>query len=104
MEIRAAMLKAADQIERAPDSFDFHSSNIPNDKSCGTPGCALGWVAAFRFGQNDTAFWRERSFDLVVDCTAWTFYSRMDDFDADWAVDAARCAAALRAYADKYHA
>ena len=43
MNIRQALLKAADSIEQHPKLFSFHSCELPNE--CGTPGCALGWLA-----------------------------------------------------------
>ena len=44
MNIRTAILKAADSIEQNPHLFSFKSLAIPN-KDCGTPGCAIGWIA-----------------------------------------------------------
>jgi hypothetical protein len=40
-EIRAAILKAADTIERDGDLWNFGEVLVPD---CGTPGCALGWI------------------------------------------------------------
>lgn len=44
MDIRTAILKAADHIERNPETYSFHSNDKPD---CGTPGCMLGWVGVF---------------------------------------------------------
>jgi hypothetical protein len=105
LDIRAAFLAAADHIERHPDQFDFMSCAKP---VCGTPGCALGWVGSFLGVEPDP----ERLFsypeDVAIACGvsnfAAQFYNRMDKLgDFDWSGNAAECANALRAYADKYH-
>lgn len=44
MNIRTAILSAADSIEKHPKLFDFDTMGIP-DSDFGTPGCALGWIA-----------------------------------------------------------
>lgn len=44
---RAIVLQAADQIESTPHRYLFSSSCIPSPRSCGTPACALGWIAHF---------------------------------------------------------
>ncbi len=105
MSIREAMLKAADQIEQHPETFDFYSSNIPG---CGTPGCALGWTAAFRFGLSEgvdffsgfDSLGRAVGFDNGSD-----FYDQMNDIagSSDWTDEATLCASVMRQYADKYH-
>lgn len=47
MEIRQAILMAADHIERYPHEFNFMASGRPDRPNCGTPGCALGWISTF---------------------------------------------------------
>lgn len=46
MNIRQAILKAADHIEQNPDHFRYVSNDRP-DAGCGTPGCMLGWIGIF---------------------------------------------------------
>lgn len=44
VDIRQAILNAADLIEKSPDRYDFYSNDKPG---CGTPGCMLGWIGHF---------------------------------------------------------
>ena len=46
MNLRNAILQAADTIEQNPSLFEFTSVQRP-DPECGTPACALGWIAAY---------------------------------------------------------
>jgi hypothetical protein len=121
MNIRSAILAAADHIERYPGEFDFSSVVIPG-LGCGTPGCALGWISAFagykerRYGFCEIA---GKELGLAPEplpdmnpehgSSTYTFYNRMDALDGGRAVSTWRdfpdvCAATLRKYADKYHA
>ena len=43
---RKAVLLAAEQIEREPESYEFLASSKPNPK-CGSPGCVLGWIGYY---------------------------------------------------------
>lgn len=106
-DIRTAILKAADHIEANPGSFDYSSLKVPD---CGTPGCALGWIAVFRGHSARTHTGLRACFALEGDpagVKSRVFYQRMDRlsdrFKSKWREDAAICAHALRAYADKYH-
>lgn len=110
MDIRTAMYKAADSIEMNPDLFNYGSCGRP-DPSCGTPGCALGWIgfhSGVKFiedGKRNGRFVKglDDVADLVVpDRDACTFYDRMTSFDYSWMRSAKKCAKALRLYADKY--
>lgn len=101
--MRDAILKAARQIEQTPEMFNFMSCGKP-DLSCGTPGCALGWIGFF-------ADINPQEYGGLISETAtalgvkdYQFYERMDDCAADreWIDSAALCAKGLRAYADKY--
>lgn len=99
MNIRKAILKAADHIEANPKRFDFDSVNVPRSPGCGTPGCAIGWIAHFA---------RVRSFREILPAlvgidSGLTFYTRLDEYDYNWHKSAQVCAAALRYFADKYH-
>ena len=98
MEIRDAILKAADHIERNPGLFSFIASHIPSD--CGTPGCAVGWINYFG-GHARRAGGVINSSPLGVDETS--FYHRMNRLGFGWMHAAASAAQGLRAYADKYH-
>jgi hypothetical protein len=104
MNIRQAILKAADHIERHPAEFNWNSCDMPG---CGTPGCAIGWIGYFYFGGK--AVKHERHYLLstisntALGVSSGMFYGRMDDFVISWTEDAVRCAVALRGYANKYH-
>lgn len=112
MNIRQAILAAADHIEGNPADFNFFKIDVPD--SCGTPGCALGWIGhflrvkpAYRVAITmDVAramgFPPQETLPEYGDTTV--FYDRMDVVsDGIWRLDFAKCAAALRAYADKFH-
>jgi len=43
-QIRGAILRAADRIERQPTSYDFMETHLPGDNGCNTPHCMLGWI------------------------------------------------------------
>ncbi len=45
-QIRAAILRAADHIERNPQSYDFVRSDTPST-DCGTTACMWGWIGYF---------------------------------------------------------
>lgn len=115
MNIRQAILKAADHIEAHPEAFDFSDIAVPE---CGAPGCAIGWVAAFsgkefrRTGCGTQPHHKEtiaRVHDdegvcgVVFGCGHNDFYDRMKHFDEGWLISAKSCARALRLYADKFH-
>jgi hypothetical protein len=72
-QIRAAFLRAADRIERAPGSYDFSNVFTPRgDGGCDSPHCMFGWlghelgadetsshaVAAIAYGNDATHWWR----------------------------------------------
>ncbi len=99
MNIRAAILEAADHIEANPALFKFFSTNVPE---CGTPGCAIGWIGHFfdaqQIGENVGVF---SETILAIDET--DFYIRMRDLQLGWMYGAEICAKTLRHYADKYY-
>jgi len=111
MNIRQAILKAADSIETQPDLFDFHSVAVPE---CGTPGCAIGWIVAhsgvevpYTEGRHGRArYWSRNHKDrelLGLDDSG-VFYDRMNSFgNTYWQEKAQTTATALRLYADKFH-
>ena len=97
MEIRQAILKAADSIEQHPELFNFHTTRMPD---CDTPSCALGWIA-LHAGKNEFRGYR----DVLNVRSGKEFYLRMRDLHGGfgWRHTAVDCANALRLYADKYH-
>ena len=103
MNVREAILRAADSIEERPELFRFSSTRTPD---CGTPGCALGWISAHlggtageSWGMHDELF---EAMGIAFEQHG-RFYDRMNAIATGWAWDADRCASALRQYADKYH-
>lgn len=105
MNIRTAILKAADSIEQNPHLFYFHSVDMP-DAGCGTPGCALGWIGhhlSCAGIQPDDRF--DGSLSRVAHMESTSFYARMNGLEVGlgWKYSAPACASALRQYADKYH-
>ena len=124
MDIRQAILKAADWIEGHPSEFLFSSSSRPSHPGCGTPGCALGWIGTFLYADAELKPWPsfgsclpdlgfkdsldfycllseaengvKRNPTAVDGPTHWTY-------GASWVYKAEGCARALRLYADKYH-
>jgi hypothetical protein len=99
MEIRQAILRAADQIQGHPELWNYWKIHTP---SCGTPGCAIGWIAAMR---GVSGFVSEVC-AAALGIDAEEFYERMRSKPIDCPVsiaDAPKIAAGLRAYADKYH-
>jgi len=110
MNIRTAILKAADSIEQNPHLFDFDSILVPD---CGSSGCLIGWIAAhsgleyqpFVGSQGLGKYWilgGAKIFDLIG-VKEYELYDRMNLLGANWRDDALECAKALRLYADKYH-
>jgi hypothetical protein len=106
MNIRDAILKAADHIERHPGDFDFGSAMVPH--TCGSPGCALGWLGHFIGGCTTYRHVCDRVFGI----DEYKFYERLTEAEMgpkpDWSYgtwhrDAGVCARVLRLYADKYH-
>jgi hypothetical protein len=108
MQIREAILKAADHIERHPREFNYNSIHVPERAGCGTTGCALGWICYFfGSGVTDSSLVRTNFSSTHAPVGAGVsdgvFYARMTDLVVGWEKDADNCARALRLYADKYH-
>ncbi len=102
MNIREAILKAADHIEAYPQWFDYNPVIVPS-RSCGTPGCALGWIGFFMgLGKKSVA---DVAFRMDLLGGSMEFYDGMNKVNksAGWISNAEKCAKALRLYADKYH-
>lgn len=102
MEIRTAILAAAQQIEDDPRHFRFMATGKPHP--CETAGCALGWIGYFANLPSDPGFVK-RSAEFIGIDDPMTFYAQMDEFGSrEWEGTAPVCASYLRQYADKYHA
>lgn len=103
MEIRQAILQAADHIGLNPDQFSFLERVTP--EKCGTPACALGWIGFFAGARGENH--REALPLLGLEHSAegaWKFYDRCEELNSyKWKMSAGNCAATLRLYADKYH-
>lgn len=106
MNIRSAILAAADHIEANPGEFDFRSVDQPG---CGSPGCALGWIGFFakQDPQAGECYVRTvaNSIGLPSPEDSMIFYNRMNALprSTGWTRYAALCASTLRAYANAYH-
>lgn len=104
ISIREAILKAADWIQQHPKDFQFSSCDIP---SCGTPGCAIGWIVAFsgfKPGKEWNAGLAEKALGIFNNGDAdEEFYNRMDKINERWLYHPSECAETMRLYADKYH-
>lgn len=112
MSYRDDILWAANMIERYPDAYSYVEVKVPNPRSplCGSPGCALGWIAAHqsdrRVGRCFTSAWPSGNNVVAknpLDVSPGEFYGRMNAIEPCWKADAKACAAALRLYADRYH-
>ena len=102
MEPREALLAAADQIEHEPSSFDYMSVQVPSGL-CGSPGCALGWIAYFldaskgrSLGAAEPALFEKMGIgpDVAFPELTTVFGS------TKWTSSALKCAEGLRMYAD----
>lgn len=109
MNVRQAILNAADHIEQRPRDFDFMRCAVPAD--CGTPGCALGWIGHF-LGMGGADF-KDVNARLGLETDelmgARQFYDRMDALnnanpgEMEWTDSSRICAKVLRLYADAHH-
>jgi hypothetical protein len=109
MNIYNAIMAAANRIEAYPEKFDFWNNDIP--QSCGSPGCALGWIG-FYLGLRDKRSHAQSVVSRVLGTDAASFYQSLTDLcgdrswfgPADWKKNPAVCAKVLRLYAEEYHA
>src|SRR6185437_10876015 len=105
MNVYNAIMRAADHIERHPQEFNFNSTSIPDGPGCGTPGCALGWIAVF--SDREASHYKSpcypegyRSIGAIAEnalncSSSLEFYFRMHTIAPKWRSDAATCAQAL---------
>jgi len=103
MNPREAILAAADQISRHPNTFRFSSIEIPRN---GRQGCALGWIG--EFGNVPTPYPGWRHLGSIAQYAGardtQQFYHRLDWLVTPlWQFSAHLCAWGLRRYANKYH-
>ena len=100
MNIRTAILKAADSIERNPKLFGFGICHVP---SCGSPGCLIGLVGQ-QMGISEGAP-VGRTCMKVFGIGEKLLYDRIKDIDGShgWTNNPEVAAHCLRKYADKYH-
>jgi len=103
MNIRNTLLLAADSIEQNPNLFKWRSTKNANI-NCGTPGCALGWIALYAELKEEWARCSDLEQFLGIRSSV-QFYGRMNKIDTsrDWKRSAPVCAKALRIYADIHH-
>lgn len=97
MDIYNAIMKAAEEV-LVGKQFDYLSCWTPQPK-CGTPGCAVGWVAHAR-GLNGHVG------DVCKEALGVTygdFEIRMSTVRPQWWVSPRACSEGLRLYAAKYH-
>ena len=109
-ELRQAILRAADWIEKNPSDYSFGSCEVPE---CGTPGCMVGWIGHFLGIEKGKHFvwdypcnYGERGITPIIGCHAGTFINRIRPLvprQFDIYANAKHAAIALRAYAEKYH-
>lgn len=113
MNIRQALLAAADQIERDPRSYHYVSNRAP---SCDTPACMLGWtghflgVPALDFDDGSYGSYMYRTAARLGLASMDTFLDRCTVLQEergrhrtqlwDFSEDAVQV---LRLYADRYH-
>jgi hypothetical protein len=110
MNVREAILKAAATIEANPRAFDF--DGVVPVPECGTPGCALGWIALLagveRLNVAGRIYWDHAQLSTFLEIPGGypdgIFYERMDKLAGyAWHRSAELCARGLRLYADEYH-
>lgn len=101
--LRDGLLKAADHIETHPDQFDFGTIEVPH--TCGSPGCALGWVHHFSGIKGKPSSFGEELIEASNLSAEFghdgDFYAKLDELlgDDNWRLKPGRCAEALRLYA-----
>lgn len=106
MNIREAILKAADWIEKNPHLYNFDRTRVPD---CNTPGCMVGWIGHFMGYEPGTRCWQDGGAEQIVGVYWGIFCDRIKEFldyrgvDNSYTVCPIAAVKGLRAYADKYH-
>jgi len=100
MDIYNAIMKAADQVQREPDRYDFGGGMTPD---CGSPSCMLGWIGHFLGLKQACNMDVGKALGLP---TTRPFYERVSDLlgHSGYIRSAADAAQGMRLYAAKYHA
>lgn len=100
MNIRDAILKAADHIEREPRTYDFCGMYVPG---CGSVGCLWGWIGYFLGMPADTCNMAVAN-EIGIPSTGH-LYRFGSEVLGDWSYqnDPKAAAKVLRLYADKYY-
>jgi len=103
MNIRQAILLAADSIEQHPQLFHYSSTMIPNPE-CGTSGCALGWIAHHLGVSSKKRLCNSGIYDaLGIEDDVCFDHLRKFAGSGHWKRSAKVCAKALRQYANHYY-
>ncbi len=103
--LRDGLQKAADFIEHNPKQFDFGTVEVPH--TCGTPGCALGWVHHFSGIKGKPSSIGEELIEASYLSAEFgsdsDFYGKLDTLvrTGDWRHKPDICAQALRLYAEE---
>jgi hypothetical protein len=104
MNVREAILRAADHIERQPEDYDFGVATVPTLP--GAKGCALGWIGHY-MGLEGYSYTEPLFKGLGPIRGPDAFYHEMSQIeggiDACWTRNPLTCARVLRLYADSYH-
>lgn len=102
MEVREALLKTATLFTDHPEVFNFKEVQIPGN--CGSPGCALGYIGFFLGMTGDDQFISGSVCEALGIESTFIFESLTKVYgNRDWYDSAAKCAEALRMYADVHH-
>ena len=105
---RAAILAAADHIEKNPRQYRDAAAFIPDSLSA--RGSCLGWIGYFAGYQRDDGCASGVVLNVLRCAMPQAFHHRMCDIDAgwrswiwSWRSSARRAAWCLRRYADRHH-
>ncbi len=101
MNAYKALNDVANHIEQHPERFNFWASRTP--KIDGT-GCALAWLNHFFTRVSQEVLGLEAVSRKVLGVDSGEFYYRMTKIQSGWLLNGRSCAAALRQYAEVYHA
>lgn len=105
MNIRQAMLLAADRIERSPSCYNFYNARSPGHRD---DGCIIGWTAYYMGEQPNQECGVDGDGSLRNLCgklfgvTPRVFFDRIIALNKRTFVETEFVAKAMRAYADKF--
>jgi hypothetical protein len=106
-QIRGAILRAADRIEREPGSYDFQQIGMPPEGGCGMPYCMFGWIG-FELGSKQDLSHRvateiaggDPRNNYILNDAANEMYKFAGQVAPDFQRNALEAARAMRAWAD----